>query len=103
VGKRVIWMPRATADLQEIHDYIARDSRHMARIVAERALKAVRRLSDFPLSGRIVPEFEREDVRELFVHSYRVIYRVRPDRVSILHIHHGARPLRGFTADEETA
>jgi plasmid stabilization system protein ParE len=93
-------MPRATADLEDIHEYIARDSRHMARIVAKRMLKAVRHLSDFPLSGRIVPELEREDVRELFVHSYRVIYRVRSDRVSILHIHHGARPLRGFSAEE---
>ena len=52
------------------------------------------RLTDFPRSGRVVPEFERSDIRELIVQSYRIVYRVRGEDVEILTVHHGARLLR---------
>lgn len=48
---------------------------------------------DLPRSGRVVPELGRDDIREIFVQSYRIIYRARPDTVEILTVHHGARVL----------
>jgi plasmid stabilization system protein ParE len=51
------------------------------------------RLSQFPRSGRIVPELGRDDIREVIVQSYRVIYRLRGDEVEILTVHHSARRL----------
>jgi toxin ParE1/3/4 len=47
----------------------------------------------FPRLGRIVPELEIENIREIIVGSYRVIYRIREDDVQLLTVHHGARPL----------
>jgi toxin ParE1/3/4 len=45
----------------------------------------------FPLGGRVVPELRRPDIRELFVYSYRIVYRIHNDAVTILTIYHGAR------------
>jgi plasmid stabilization system protein ParE len=44
--------------------------------------------------GRGVPEIDRHDIREVIVQNYRIIYRLLPDEVEILTVHHGARPLR---------
>ncbi len=65
----------------------------MARVFTERLLAAAGRLREFPLSGRVVPEKRRDDVREVFVRNYRIVYRVGADLVEILTIHHGARLL----------
>ena len=43
--------------------------------------------------GRVVPELGLQDLREILVGSYRVIYRVREDEVHVLTVHHGARLL----------
>jgi toxin ParE1/3/4 len=53
------------------------------------------RLTEFPLSGRIVPEFNQDDIRELIVRNYRVVYQVIGDTVGVVRVHHGARLLRG--------
>ena len=52
---RVRWTPQARADLREIHKYISRDSAQYADLVIADLLASVRRLHDFPLSGRVVP------------------------------------------------
>jgi plasmid stabilization system protein ParE len=39
----------------------------------------------------VVPEFERADLRERFVFSYRVIYQVRPDAIVVVNVIHGHR------------
>lgn len=46
-----------------------------------------------PYVGATVPEYAEETIRELIEQSYRIIYRVRGDRVEILSVVHGARPL----------
>lgn len=43
--------------------------------------------------GRLVPEADREDVRELIFQGYRIIYRTKPDRVQIITVIHGSRNL----------
>jgi toxin ParE1/3/4 len=60
----------------------------------------VRRLAQaqaFPESGRVVPELERADVRELLEAPYRVIYRVWPDAIEVVAVVHARRQLRGRT------
>jgi len=49
--------------------------------------------------GRVVPELANEDVREVIVGSYRVIYRIQQDQVHILTLHHGARLLDTATIE----
>lgn len=60
---------------------------------ADRAFHATDRLAELPRSGRIVPELEIENIREIILGNYRLIYRVREDQVQILTVHHGARLL----------
>ena len=66
-------------DLRAIRRYIDRDSPRYGRLVAERLFEATTRLHDFPHSGRLVPELGRDDVREIIVGEYRVVYRVAPE------------------------
>jgi plasmid stabilization system protein ParE len=57
-----------------------------------RILGATERLSEFPESGRRVPEFERSDLREVILRPYRIVYRlVGREQVDVIAVHHGAR------------
>jgi plasmid stabilization system protein ParE len=89
----VTWTAQALDDLEAVCLYIARDAPHIASVFAARSFDATDRLADFPLSGRMVPEVGRPEIREVFVYSYRIIYRCTGDKVVILTIHHGARLL----------
>jgi len=92
---RIRWSTEAAADLQAIHDFIARDSARYARAVCAELVEAVDQLSTFPQSGRVVPELRRDNVRELLRGSYRIVYRVAdPAIVEIITVVHGARLLR---------
>jgi len=90
---QVKWTPQALDDLEAICLYIARDAPRAAAIFADRAFRATDRLANFPRSERIVPELGIEDIREVLVGSYRVIYRIREDAVQVVTVHHGARLL----------
>jgi toxin ParE1/3/4 len=89
----VAWTLQALEDLEAACLYIARDSPRIAALFAERVFEATDRLAEFPASGRKVPESGRDDVREVFVMNYRVIYRLRSGDVEILTVHHGSRLL----------
>ena len=91
--KRVVWLKSAVDDLTLIRDFIAKDSETYAAAVAKRIYDATRVLADFPLIGRVVPEWEEPSIRDRIVHSYRIIYRVYADEVRILSVIHGARQL----------
>jgi plasmid stabilization system protein ParE len=92
---QVRWTVGAVADLQAIHDFIARDSARYATAVCGAIVDTVDRLIAFPLQGRIVPEWQRPELRELLQGAYRIVYRVRStDVVEILTVFHGARLLR---------
>ena len=89
----IIWTVGARNDLQQIIEYIRQDSTAFATAMAERIVSGVERLRRHPKLGRIVPEYEDETIRELIIGNYRVIYRVRRQRVGILAIIHGSRDL----------
>jgi toxin ParE1/3/4 len=91
MAHKVIWADAAQEDLEAAAAYIYRDSPSYAASFVSRALKAARSLSSFPLRGRVVREFEDTNIREIFVFSYRLIYRVEKNRVSILSMIHGSR------------
>jgi addiction module RelE/StbE family toxin len=91
---RIRWTDQAVADLAAIRVFIEQDSPHYSSVVITRLIRAVDRLNHFPKSGRAVPEFEHQAVREIIEWPYRIIYRLlRDDEIHILTIHHGARPL----------
>jgi toxin ParE1/3/4 len=88
---RVRWTEQAVGDLQAIREFIERDSPRYGRHVAERLFDATLRLKLFPLSGRIVPELERDDIRELIVGEYRLVYRVLYKAVILLTVFRSSR------------
>ncbi|HKR22761.1 MAG TPA: type II toxin-antitoxin system RelE/ParE family toxin [Pyrinomonadaceae bacterium] len=73
---RVVWSPRALDDVDSIASYIARDSSAHASAVVAKIIRATKILRLFPLAGRIVPGLEDSALRERFVYSYRIVYRV---------------------------
>jgi plasmid stabilization system protein ParE len=60
-------------------------------VVVQRILAAVERVPRFPESGRIVPELNEQDVREVIHRPYRIVYRVIQNEVHIITVHHAAR------------
>ena len=90
---RIRWSDVARADVIALRDYIARDSPYYARRFTERLVESVENLSDFPRLGRRVPEADRDDIRELIFHNYRIIYMVGNEEVTILTVVHGSRDL----------
>jgi addiction module RelE/StbE family toxin len=89
----VEWSPEAGRDVENIKNYIRRDSEFYARVVAEKIIAVGRKIETFPKAGRIVPELNDDRFRERSVYSYRVIYRVREDRITVLAVVHGKRLL----------
>lgn len=87
------WTPQAADDLQAIHDFIARDSERYAQAEAQRIVVAVDQLIDFPDSGRIVPERPEDNLRELVLPPYRIVYRHRDAAVLVLTIFRADRLL----------
>lgn len=91
----IIWSEESLLDLEDIYDYIARDSPLYARNQLERIYKSAEHLSRFPELGRHLPEFPHLPHREIIVDTYRIIYRyeTESDKVIMVSIVHGRRLL----------
>ncbi len=93
MAQAVKWTEIATDDLDEVAQFIARDSAFYARAVVREARAAARSLRRFAKRGRVVPESARSDIREIFVRDYRLIYHIGGNEVSVIAFIHGARDL----------
>ena len=91
---RIVWSSRAAQDLDSITEYIAADSPAYAGVVLKNIVNQTRILARFPQAGRKVPEFDDENIRELVVYSYRIIYRLQNDEALIVAVIHGKRVLQ---------
>jgi len=91
----VFWTDRAFEHLAGVGAYVSRTSEAYAERVVDRLVGRSEQLAAHPYSGRIVPEYERAEVREVIERPYRVLYRVREDvgRVEVLAVLHGRREL----------
>lgn len=90
---RLRWTHRARRDLLDIGRYIARDDPQTARRWVDRLRKRARAAALRPRSGRMVPEFNRDDIREVIVGNYRVVYRLHRTAVDVLTVFEGHRLL----------
>ena len=87
------WSPRAAAHLQSICEFIAKDSETYARIFAHQILRIIENIPAFPKAGRIVPEYNDENLRECIYGHYRIVYRLKEDFIEIAAICHGSRTM----------
>lgn len=85
----VIWSAPAKKSLKNIYYFIAEDSKYYAKEVTEKIVARTEYLEVFPEMGRIVPEVNDDNVRELIIYSYRIIYEVVNNDIHILTIIHG--------------
>lgn len=88
---RVAWSEPATADLEAIRAYIARDSESYAARSVQQVVKTTKMLETFPELGQVVPEFHERLVRERGLYSYRILYEVQQSCVLIIAVVHAAR------------
>lgn len=90
---KLIWSPKSLLELESIFDYISADSEEYARIFVHKIVDSTTNIPDFPLLGRIVPEFKDELIRERIFKNYRIIYRIHAEKIEIVTIFHNARQL----------
>lgn len=93
---RIVWTDLAIDDLKSIHSYISQDSKNYADSFVEKIILKVELLEIYPNSGRVVPEFNIDKIRELLEGNYRIIYKINSDSISIARVHHAARQLTGL-------
>lgn len=90
---KIIWSPLALERIKEISEYISRDNLSAAENWVLTIFEKVKKLQDFPQIGRVVPEVERQEIRELIYGKYRILYRISEDFISILTVRHGRQLL----------
>jgi toxin ParE1/3/4 len=90
---KLIWSPDALDDIEAIGNYISRDSEFYAESTVLKIYESPQSLVNFPKRGRVVPEIANEDIRELFVFQYRLIYEIKSNEIHILTVIHGKRLL----------
>ena len=89
----VFWTNAALDHLLALRDFLSTTSAAYAERTVDRLLRRGDQIADFPRSGRMVPEYGRADVREVIERPYRILYRIGPERIEVLAVLHGARPL----------
>ncbi len=94
---RLRWSHRARRELLAIGRYIARDDPAIARQWVDRLRERARAAAAVPWSGRRVPEVDRDDVREVLLRSYRIVYRVLEHEIHVLTVFEGHRLFPGLT------
>lgn len=91
----ISWTRQAISDIDNIARFIAKDSERYAKIQTRRFFELVMVLQKSPKVGRIVPELNIKNIRELISGNYRIIYKIlSATKVDIIAIHHSARLLK---------
>jgi toxin ParE1/3/4 len=89
---KIKWTNRALKDLNSIFDYIASDSLFYAERFTRSLINSTLKLEKMPKSGRIIPEFAQDNLREIIYHNYRIVYKIiNSETIDILSIIHSSR------------
>ena len=100
---RVHWTETAEGHLDGIYAYIAQDSPTYALRIVDRLTRRSQQIANFPLSGRRVPEYDMEPLREVFEGPYRIIYHIKSDQIDVVAVIHGAMEILRSIANEDKA
>ena len=87
------WTNTALEHLLAIYEYIAKDSSVYAHRMVDKLTRRSEQIAAFPLSGRMVPEYEAKDIREMIEKPYRIIYRIKQEQIDVLAVIYGAQLL----------
>lgn len=81
---KVLWSANAAEHLDAIFQYIASDSTVYALKTVDEITRRSEQIAQHPLSGRIVPEYNLAQIREVLYRDYRIIYYIKPDQIEVL-------------------
>ncbi len=93
----IVWSHPARDDLKGIYDYIARDSKRYALRVTQDIISKTKTLLEFPQRGKISPEIGEDNIREISLYSYRILYEVTPETI---YVHGVVHMRRNFKAED---
>ncbi len=91
MARRIVWSYSARNDLESIYRYLRCGSPLYAKRFLIKAREAAQSLKSFPNRGRIIPEYPESPVREIFIDSYRMMYRLVFDSIEIVGLIHMSR------------
>ena len=95
---KIVWTELSIDDLKDIFDYIAEDSKRYAQITVNKIYLKVQLIINNPFIGRIVPEINEKNIREIISGNYRIVYRIiNENQADILRVYHSARLLKKDT------
>jgi len=98
---KVVFTEEARVDLEQIADHIARDNPVRARGFVQALIASARETGDHPLACPLVPRYERRGIRRRIFGANLIFYRAEDDRVSVIHVLHGARDYEGLLFPED--
>jgi len=91
--EKIIWTDDGIKSFEDIIQYIANDSTYYASEFAKRILSTIENLPEFPYLGRIVPEYNNPDLREIIYQNYRILYKISGNAIYLVLVIHGSRIL----------
>ena len=89
----VAWTETAADQLQALRDYLARSNPGYAQALADRVVARTEALDGQPQIGAEVAEYSGPDIREVFEHPYRILYRVNGTDIEVIAVIHSSRRL----------
>lgn len=90
---KIFWTRTAERHLDAIYSFIAQDSPKYAKRLVDRLTRRSEQIALHPRSGRMVPEYESDTIREVMEGAYRIIYRIKSDQIDILAVIHSSMNL----------
>jgi len=90
---KIIFSEPAIDDLESIVRFIAQDNQEAGARFGGKLIESVRHLAKFPRIGRVVPEQNDENIREIISKPYRIFYRAKDEMkvVEVIRFWHAAR------------
>lgn len=90
---QLIWTASSREDLRQIVRFVASDDPAAAKALGETLIEQIEQAASFPRSGRVVPEYQMESLRELICAPYRIIYEISEAEriIAVLRIWHASR------------
>jgi toxin ParE1/3/4 len=80
---KVCWTDTAEGHLDAIYAYIAQGSPEYARRMVDRLTRRSQQIAKFPFSGRRVPEYDVDPIREVIEGSFRIICHIKSDQMRV--------------------
>ena len=98
---KVHWTDTAEGHLDAIHAYIAQDSHEYVKRTVDRLTRRSQQIAKFPFSGRRVPEYDIDQIREVIEGPFRIIYHIKADQIDVLAVIHGAMDVLGRSGQDD--